>query len=466
MASVYQRGTVWYARFRDASGRWRAMATRAQTKTEAKRMAGELERKAERQRLGLEVLPTDCDLTFGELCEWWLKNRCPKGSLSREQSRLRKHVVSQPIGNVLVRQLTAGRIEDRIREMEVDGMKAVTVNGFRRVLNTIFVKAKRAGVWTGANPVEEVERRREPKRLYETLRAEEVDGLLAQVPDQWRDLFATAIYAGLRKGELFGLRKSDVDLKNGTMVVARSYDSDTTKGGHTDIVPIAEPLVPYLKHAIENSKSELVFPGPDGEMRTQEADPQKVLKSALGRAGLVEGYRHSCRRCKKRGEPYEEHHEDNELRVCPKCGMKLWASAKPRQMRFHDLRHSTATILLRAGVDAHRVQRIMRHKDVKTTTSIYGHLEVEDLREAVNKMPSSPLSTAAVEGGGDASPTEAQPTDTACTTDEREPLVTPLLQRARSGKRKARTRSKNEANPGLYMERETGFEPATLSLGS
>src|SRR5690606_25006868 len=150
------------------------------------------------------------------------------------------------------------------------------------------VKAKKAGVWTGANPVEEVERRREPKRIYETVRAEEVDVLLAQVPAQWRDLFATAIYAGLRKGELFGLRKCDVDLKNGTMVVARSYDGDTTKGGHMDLVPVAEPLATYLKHAIENSQSELVFPGPDGKMRTQEADPQKVLKSALGRAGLVE----------------------------------------------------------------------------------------------------------------------------------------------------------------------------------
>jgi len=66
--------------------------------------------------------------------------------------------------------------------------------------------------------------------------------------------------------------------------------------------------------------------------------------------------------------------------------MKLWLKRIDRRMRFHDLRHTTATLLLRAGVDAHRVQRILRHKDVRTTTSIYGHLLVDDLRDAVNLL--------------------------------------------------------------------------------
>ena len=56
-------------------------------------------------------------------------------------------------------------------------------------------------------------------------------------------------------------------------------------------------------------------------------------------------------------------------------------------MRFHDLRHTTATLLLRAGVDAHRVQRLLRHRDVRTTTGTYGHLDVEDLRAAIEKLP-------------------------------------------------------------------------------
>jgi hypothetical protein len=44
------------------------------------------------------------------------------------------------------------------------------------------------------------------------------------------------------------------------------------------------------------SPGDLVFPWPDGRMRTQETDPQKVLRTALARAGLVDGYEHTCRR--------------------------------------------------------------------------------------------------------------------------------------------------------------------------
>ena len=103
MASVFQRqghGT-WYLRVKDASGRWANIASTARTKTEAGRLAADLERKAERQRLGLDPLPTDCTLTVGELVAWWLRERCPPASYEREESRLRKNVISTPFGSVL-----------------------------------------------------------------------------------------------------------------------------------------------------------------------------------------------------------------------------------------------------------------------------------------------------------------------------------------------------------------------------
>src|SRR5467141_3634062 len=59
-------------------------------------------------------------------------------------------------------------------------------------------------------------------------------------------------------------------------------------------------------------------------------------------------------------------------------------------MRFHDLRHTFATELLRQGVDVHRVQRLMRHSDVRVTTGTYSHLLVEDLRAAVDAHAPKP----------------------------------------------------------------------------
>ena len=105
-------------------------------------------------------------------------------------------------------------------------------------------------------------------------------------------------------------------------------------------------------------------------------------------------------------------------------------------MRFHDLRHSVATLLLRERVDAHRVQRLLRHRDVKTTTGTYGHLVVEDLREAINLLPPAPFAASLLQDPG---PTPHGVQNSTIETSEIH---------------------------GFGLERETGFEPATLSLGS
>lgn len=182
-----------------------------------------------------------------------------------------------------------------------------------------------------------------------------------------------------------------MNLNAGTITVRRSYDGETTKGGHADMVPISAVLDGYLRTAIDASSSDFVFPWSDGSMRSPECDPEKVLRRALAHAGLVERYEHSCRRCKSRGTPHVEKHEDAALRRCPTCNAKLWPKAIPRPMRFHDLRHTAATLMLRAGVDAHRVQRILRHASVTTTTGTYGHLTLDDLRDAVTRIgPKNP----------------------------------------------------------------------------
>lgn len=58
----------------------------------------------------------------------------------------------------------------------------------------------------------------------------------------------------------------------------------------------------------------------------------------------------------------------------------------PRPIRFHDLRHTTATLLSKADVSLATVQRILRHTDPAITSEIYGHLDLDDMRKAVNKL--------------------------------------------------------------------------------
>lgn len=387
MASAYQRGKRWYTKYRDERKRWVCRVCSALTRDDALEIARHLEAMAERRRLGLDVFLPKRNGTLADLCRWWLEHKCTPASLPRQSNRLKLDIISQPIGSMSISAVTAALLDEHLSELERRGQRAVTVNGLRRVLSTMFARAMRAGKWTGLNPVKDIPKRIEIRREFCTLRAEEVPALLYHTPSEWRDLFATAIFTGLRKGELFGLRKADVDLERRVLTVARSYDHETTKGRRADCIPIADALVPFLAHALEVAAGVLLFPDANGVMRRPELAPQRVLQGALARAGLVQGYEHRCRRCMSRRLPCTERLLHDTAGRCRTCGMLLWVVPIRRPMRFHDLRHTTATLLLRAGVDLHRVQRIMRHRQSTTTASIYGHLDVEDLREAVNKLP-------------------------------------------------------------------------------
>ena len=122
-------------------------------------------------------------------------------------------------------------------------------------------------------------------------------------------------------------------------------------------------------------------------MWSEHAPLGEKLRSAMGRAGIVEGYRHVCRRCKAGRKPdCEERHPDDALRRCKTCNMKLMACPVPRRLRFHDLRHTTASLLLASGVDLFAVQRILRHSDPKITSEAYAHLVPGYLHEAIDRL--------------------------------------------------------------------------------
>jgi hypothetical protein len=134
--------------------------------------------------------------------------------------------------------------------------------------------------------------------------------------------------------------------------------------------------------------------------RRRDVDLEGILRRALGRAGIVRFWRHVCRR---RGCQHVDESQEQTLRCCPRCQMKLWPRPVVRPIRFHDLRHTTATLLLRSGVPLVVVQKVLRHRDPKLTEAVYGHLETDYLRAEVNRLkpegmpiPEAPRRRAAV----------------------------------------------------------------------
>src|SRR5450631_755680 len=179
------------------------------------------------------------------------------------------------------------------------------------------------------------------------------------------------------------------------------------------------------------SPNELVFPRSDGQMMGEDVRLQHVLRRALARAGIVAGFEHVCRR---HGCGFVQSASDGELRRCPKDGRKLWPKAQVRPIRWHDLRHTTASLLKSAGVHLVDAQRILRHSDPRITQEVYTHVDLDQLRLAVNRMPvridNFPANVDGNVDGGDG---------------------------------RNRTRKKRN-NFGNFEEREKGFEPSTLAL--
>jgi integrase len=458
MASAFEkRSGKFYARWRDANGRWRDTPTRARTKTEAKRIGIELEQRAWRERMGLEQpRPEDGGGTVRVLLAWWLET-FSKGSPSHERNQcsIQKHLLTAKIADVRLVDLTKGRVQAFLDEKEKkEALSAQTVNHLRGFLSRAFNAAMEHERWNGDNPVAGTRKRKGPRRLPDFLRFEEVAPVLAQVPPQHLNRFATALYTGLRKGELRALRKTDVDWSLIALRVGRSGENDTTKGGHEDLIPIHPDVVPFLRSAIAASSSELLFPAPSGGMLRDDFDFCNILRTAMGRAGIVQAYLHVCRR---KGCHHQERSEDREPRTCPEHGVRLWPKAIVRKIRFHDLRHTTASLFLMSGVPLEVVQKVLRHTDPKLTSEIYGHLLMEYQRTAIGKAQLLPP------GALCAHKTEPQQAADGARSDL--PLADSLLTGGAGQKKAGIAGRKTQTIPAGLMARDTGFEPVAFGSG-
>jgi integrase len=73
--------------------------------------------------------------------------------------------------------------------------------------------------------------------------------------------------------------------------------------------------------------------------------------------------------------------------------MQMWCKPIPRHLRFHDLRHTTATLILAHGGTLWEVHKILGHSDPNVTAKVYAHLVPGFLESAVNRLPIGKLAT-------------------------------------------------------------------------
>ena len=155
------------------------------------------------------------------------------------------------------------------------------------------------------------------------------------------------------------------------------------EGRKKRVVLIAAELVPFIEYAIEALPGPWLFPERHGRMRTPYWKPEKILRTALRRAGIVTGFVHVCRR---KGCGHQQEEKDRAQRTCPNCNMKLWPRAKSRPLRFHELRHTFGSMLIMSGANLVSVQKLLGHSNPKITAETYAHLAPDYLLAEVNLL--------------------------------------------------------------------------------
>lgn len=193
--------------------------------------------------------------------------------------------------------------------------------------------------------------------------------MIKAATDDERALIMTAITTGLRSSELRGLRWADIDLKGAKITVTQRADQwgvigpPKSEAGRRTI-PIPPQLVAELKRwklKSPPSSLDLAFPSSTGTPLRHNNMLRRIYFPLQVRAGL------GVPKLDKAGEPLVD--KDGEPVFTGKYG-------------FHDLRHAAASGWIANRIDLKRLQVWIGHENVQTTLNVYGHLLVDQERDA------------------------------------------------------------------------------------
>ncbi|MFD9970600.1 tyrosine-type recombinase/integrase [Streptomyces sp. NPDC059011] len=301
-----------------------------------------------------------------KLSEWlpyWLEEFVrgdrKKTTYAKYETHVRRYLIPQ-IGSKRLENLGAADVRRMLAAVTVQA-SAATAKESHRVLRSALTAACREEL-ISRNVVKLVPAPRvQPRELKPWSLEQTTTFLEAARKDPLYTAFVLAVTLGLRRGEILGLRWSDIDLEHRTLTVRNQLQrvqkelyEDTTKNRRTRAIPI--PLM-------------CVAP-----LRWQR------LRQAAQRAAAGESWHGGDHVFTTRtGRPVEPRNLSRSFeRVSDDAGL-------PR-IRLHDARHGCATLLFAAGVPARVVMEILGHSQIAVTMNIYTHVSDDNRREAMGHM--------------------------------------------------------------------------------
>ncbi len=277
----------------------------------------------------------------------------PNTTRSYERA-LRVHIAQSPVAGIKVAEVRRRDLQDLADELLATGLSAGTVSNVLNPIQAFYRWAIDRDELT-YNPSERIDLpNRDSKRPKRIASPEEAAALLAALDAMDRPVWATAFYAGLRRGELQALRACDIDLEANLIAVERGWDQvegviDPKSLAGQRTVPLLAVLRDYLgEHLCRSgrSKEDLVFG------RT----PRQAFY-----ASTVDG------RAKRAWKA-----ANDQGRESAEAGDYEPVLLQP--ITLHECRHTFASLLIDSGANAKAIQEFMGHSKIQTTFDVYGHL--------------------------------------------------------------------------------------------
>ncbi|HEY1688803.1 MAG TPA: tyrosine-type recombinase/integrase [Solirubrobacteraceae bacterium] len=352
--------TKWQARWRDPRNPAIRKEKQFRDKDVARRWITRMDAEAEGARF---EKPTEAprERLFREVVAIW-KDTCWTGlapSTTARYKQVLRTYLEPEFKNAPIKEMTRERLRLYFAALSKAGKAPGTVRKVHTVLSAIMSEAVELDLLP-ANPCTRM--RGLPANQHEEpvfLTAEQVRDLAEAMPTpQYRVLIYTAAYTGLRAGELAALRRRDVDAVRGVVHVRQALKAldgpdgsggdpvfGSTKTGKTRTVTLPRFLRTMLaEHLISSGATPdtLIFTAPEGGVLRHGLFYRRVFKPTL------------------RG--------DKRTKRPPALPAELHA------LRFHDLRHTCASLLIAQGAHPKIIQERLGHASITTTMNRYGHL--------------------------------------------------------------------------------------------
>ena len=329
-----------------------------------------------------EVGDLSSDMLFADYLLEWLE--IAKGRLAVATYSSYAAMIKKPVGpyfrqrNLTLRELEARHLQMFYSEM-LRKVKPNTVIHYHAIIHSALKYAVKTDMLV-QNVADKVDRPKKNSFQPVFLSAEEMQKMFEALRGTKLELpVLVAAFYGFRRGEVLGLKWDAIDFERGTISVIRTVTTITLDGKQTEI----EQQSAKTKSSLRT----LPLIGSFREYFLQVKEAQELNKQVCG----------NCYNHEYDGFVFvDELGERMRANYLTSAFPKFLENHGLRRMRFHDLRHSCASLLLANGVPLKHIQEWLGHSDFTTTANIYAHL---DYKSKITSAQAMETGLALPEGG-------------------------------------------------------------------